>query len=69
MNLGANLGVVVEDIGCIGVESSEMRVALNTLLTVKDLGQWFPVKIGKDWPKFIVLMILVCFDGYWTRLL
>ena len=67
MDFGANFGVVIEDISCIGQEITELRITLTALVLIWNLRQWLPVDIGEDWAKSVVLIVGMVFHHCATR--
>lgn len=67
MDLSANLGVVIEDVGSIGKEVTEVRVTLNTSVMVRYLCQGLPMNVWEHWTKIVMFIIVVCLDSCAAR--
>lgn len=59
MNLGAKLGVKVNDVRCRSKQISEVRITMNTFVVVRYFGQGIPVEIGEGWAKILMLVKLI----------
>lgn len=59
MDLGAKLGITVDDVGCRGEQVSEVRIAMDTFVMVGYFVQGIPVEVGEGWTEVLMLVKLI----------
>lgn len=59
MDLGAKLGIVVDDVGRRGEQISEVRITMDTFVVVGYFGQGIPVEVGEGWTEVLMLVKVI----------
>lgn len=68
VNLSSDLWVIVIDIGSNGAQVLELRVAMQSLVLVRDFPDGVPVNVGETREQVVVRILLVVCNGGTSRL-